>query len=89
MTNNGDGVRGKRMSDQAFEVLRARVDRMRSSGSASAALEPVALADALRLADTIAVGESRFEARLALGWFYWYRHLAFRQARTKARFRPQ
>lgn len=64
------------MSDHVLETLRTLLDRVHSSRDPSLALDSAALDYAVRLGNTIAATDAQFEHRLALGRFYWYRHLA-------------
>ena len=64
------------MRDRLLAAVMARLDRIKAARAPALVLEPGALDDAQRLAETLHDDDGDIEAHYVLGWFHWYRYLA-------------
>jgi hypothetical protein len=64
------------MREQFLAALKARLDQVAAAQDPAPVLEPEALNEAHRLAGLLRDDDADIEARVALGWFHWYRYLA-------------
>lgn len=71
------------MREQLVAAVRARLERIAVAHDPALALEPEGLDEARRLAEGLREDDGDIEARLMLGWLYWYQFLVLPQGKDR------